>query len=59
MSYRTEKSEVLKMEHYCDYFGGDSCEYYDSGYCWAHERPVSEIEVPCWADETDGEMRDT
>lgn len=46
------------MEHYCDYFGGDSCEYY-SGYCWAHERPVSEIECPCWADETDAEMRDS
>lgn len=47
------------MRHYCDYWGGDMCEYYDSGYCWAHEKPVEDIQELCWADETDSELRDT
>lgn len=45
------------MKHYCDYASG--CEFYDDGYCHYHERPVEDIGAPCWADETDAELRDT
>lgn len=47
------------MKHYCEYWGGDLCEYYDSGYCQAHEKPVEDGQEPCWADKTDAELRDT
>lgn len=45
------------MKHYCDYAAG--CEFYDEGYCWAHERPVDDIQEPCWADKIEAELRDT
>ena len=44
------------MKHYCEYWCGDTREYYDEMYCWAHERPVEDVQEPCWDDETDAEL---
>lgn len=47
------------MKHYCEYWGGDMCEYYDEGYCWAEERPVKDVQELCLVDEIDSELLDT